>query len=62
MAAKGTFWLLWEAQFIKTYIFKTFCIFFPVTALMIKVQSNKTCVSIKTTIKIYFPLLWELRF
>ena len=67
MVAMGTFWflggkwLLWETQFFKIYIFKTF-FFFSVRALIIKVQSNKMCLSIKTTIKIHFPLLWILRF
>ena len=57
----GVKWLLWETQFFKTYVFKTF-FFFSVRALIMKVQSNKKCVSIKRTIKIHFLLLWQLRF
>ena len=36
--------------------------FFSVGALIVKVESNKKCVSIKTTIKIHFPLLCQLHF
>ena len=39
-----------------------FIYLFFVRALIIKVQSNKKCVSIKRTIKIHFPLLWQLCF
>ena len=53
--------LLWETQFFKIYVFKT-CFFFSVRRLIMKVQSNKKCVSIKRTIKVHFPLLWQLRF
>ena len=66
IVAMGTLWLLgeklllWETQFFKTYVFKT-C-FFSVRGLIMKVQSNKKCVSIKRTIKVHFPLLWQLRF
>ena len=55
----GEKWLLWETQFFKTYIFKKN---FSVRALIMKVQSNKKCVSIKATIKIYFLLLCQIRF
>ena len=37
-------------------------VFFSVRGLIMKVQSNKKCVSIKRTIKVHFPLLWQLRF
>ena len=56
----GEKWLLWQTQFFKTYVVKTFCFFFSVGTLIMKVQSNKMCVSIKTTIKIHFPFLWQL--
>ena len=67
MAATGTLWLprekwlLWETQFFKTYNFKAFC-FFSVETLIMKVQRNKKGVSVKATIKIPFPLLWQLCF
>ena len=41
--------------------FLIFLSLFSVGALIMKVQSNKMCVSIKTTINIHFPLLWQLR-
>ena len=40
--------------------FQNFFFLFSVGALIMKVQSNKKYVSIKTTIKIDFPLLWQL--
>ena len=67
MAAMGTLWLLGgngcygRHNFSKLMFSKLF-FFFSVRALIMKVQSNKKCVSIKRTIKIHFLLLWQLRF
>ena len=67
MVAMGTLWLLGENgcegrhNFSKLMFSKLFGLF-SVKALIMKVQSNKKCVSIKRTIKIHFPLLWQLRF
>ena len=43
-------------------IFSKLFVSFSVRALIMKVQSNKKCVSIKATIKIHFPLLRQLCF
>ena len=68
-------WLLWEHSscegkhggyerhnFSKILYPKLLMFFFSTGALIMKVQANKKCVSMKTTIKMYFPLLWQLHF
>ena len=67
MVAMGTLWMLGEMVAMGDTIFQNTCfqnflVFFFVRALTIKVQSNKKCVSTKATIKIHFPLLWQLCF
>ena len=60
MDAMGTLWLLGgngcygRNKFSELILSKLFG-FFSVRALIMKVQSNKMCLSIKTTIKIHFP-------
>ena len=61
MVAMGTLWFLgekWllmkETIFQNLYFQNFLCFFFSGRALIMKVQSNKKCVSIKTTIKIHF--------
>ena len=67
MVAMRTFWLLEEngcygrQNFEKLILSKLF-VFFLVRALILKDQSNKKCVSIKISIKIHFPLLYQPRF
>ena len=58
----GERWLLRETQFFKTYIFKTFYVFFLSWSTSYEIQSIKKCLLIKTTIEIHFLLLWQLRF
>ena len=59
MVAMGTLWLLGENgcyerhKFSELILTKLF-VFFSVRALIMKVQSNKMCLSIKTTIKMHF--------
>ena len=62
MVAMTGFWLLEEngcygRQLLQNLSFQNFLYFFLVRALILKVQSNKKCVSIKINIKIHFPLL-----
>ena len=58
MVAMETLWLVGE----KGLLWETKLPFFSVKALIMNVQSNKKGVSIKTTIKIHFLLLSQLRF
>ena len=63
MVSMGTLWLLGGKMVaMGDTIFSKLFVSFSVRALIMKVQSNKKCVSIKRTIKIHFPLLWQLRF
>ena len=63
MVSMGTLWLLGGKMVaMGDTIFSKFFVSFSVRALIMKVQSNKKCVSIKATIKIYFLLLCQIRF
>ena len=69
MVAMGTFSLVARGKMVavrdtifQNLYFQNFLFFFSVGTLIMKVQSNKKCISIKRTIKIPFPLLWQLRF
>ena len=63
MVSMGTLWLLGGKMVaMGDTIFSKLFVSFSVRALIMKVQSNKKCVSIKTTIKIHFPMLWQLCF
>ena len=59
--AKGKMTAMGDAIFPNLY-FQNFLFFFPVRALITKVQSNKKGISIKTANKVRFLLLWQLRF
>ena len=59
LVARGKMVAMRDTIFQNLY-FQNFLCFFSVGALIMKVQSNKKCVPIKTTIKIHFPLLWQL--
>ena len=63
MVSMGTLWLQ-ERKMVAMgdTIFSKLFVSFSVRALIMKVQSNKKCVSIKATIKIHFPLLRQLCF
>ena len=63
MVSMGTLWLLGGKMVaMGDTIFSKLFVSFSVRALIMKVQSNKKCVSIKATIKIYFLLLCQIRF
>ena len=63
MVSMGTLWLLGGKMVaMGDTIFSKLFVSFSVRALIMKVQSNKKCVSIKATIKIHFPLLRQLCF
>ena len=63
MVSMGTLWLLGGKMIaMGDTIFSKLFVSFSVRALIMKVQSNKKCVSIKATIKIHFPLLRQLCF
>ena len=73
MVPMRTFWLqeknvCYERHNFSKSIFSKLFMFFVVVvvvvvgAVIMKVECNKSCVSIKTTTKIYFLLLWQLRF
>ena len=53
MVAMGTLqllgekWLLWEVQFFKTYVFKTFCFFFCQGTNYESTKKQKMCINIK---------------
>ena len=63
MVSMGTLWLLGGKMVaMRDTIFSKLFVSFSVRALIMKVQSNKKCVSIKATIKIHFPLFRQLCF
>ena len=62
MVAKGKMTAMGDTIFQNLYFQNFLFFFFSVRALIMKVQSNKKGISIKTANKVRFLLLWQLRF